>query len=163
MKASSTFHLTLFFAKETKIFAFEPRTSRILRQVFDTLELKTSPQNKRGKTQTRAAEGAAELSETLTLQDKSCMFSKSTNASSWLCFLRRKTSSSWGTLDLMGDRLRRRTGVGKTRGGWGCTQRREEARAAGHEALRLLNPTWVPRVDTLTAHRPLFLFLLSVI
>lgn len=120
MKASSTFHLTLFFAKETKIFAFEPRTSRILRQVFDTLELKTSPQNKRGKKQTRAAEGAAELSETLTLQDKSCMFSKSTNASSWLCFLRRKTSSSRGTLDLMGDRLRRRTGVGKTRGGGGA-------------------------------------------
>lgn len=78
MKASSTFHLTLFFVKETKIFAFEPRTSRILRQVFDTLEPQTSSQNKRGKKQT----SAAELSETLTLQDKSCMFSKSTNASS---------------------------------------------------------------------------------
>lgn len=38
-----------FFVKETKIFAFEPRTSRIRRQVFDTLEPKTSSQNKRGK------------------------------------------------------------------------------------------------------------------
>lgn len=83
MKACSTFHLTPFFVKETKIFASEPRTSRILSQVFDTLELKTSSQNKRGKKkQTSAAEGAAELSETLTLQDKSCMFSKSTKASS---------------------------------------------------------------------------------
>lgn len=30
-------------------------------------------------------------------------------------------------------------------------------RAAGHEALRLLDPTSVPRVDPLTAHRPLLL------
>lgn len=71
-------------------------------------------------------------------------FIVASQASSCRRCVRGETSGSGGTLDLMGARLPRRTAVGKRRG-------RHSATAAGHQALRLLDPTQVPRVDTLTA------------